>query len=155
MGKKRRTSHHIKTQSFGGKDGPENEILINDQDFHKPYHTIFCGFPLDIAIWNLVGCWDTINPHQQKSEPNVDAERLSGRMGAWNKLFGPRATQRKAIGILIEEFAIYADDFEKRKVGHVLDKGLHLGDISKNDHDYLKNLLQKTGKKWNRKGKKK
>lgn len=151
MGKKGHTSHHLKTQSFGGRDTPENEILIDDQAFHKPYHTIFGGFPLDIAIWDLIGCWNTINPHKQKTEPNVTVKRLEGRIGAWNTLFGPRATQRKAIQILIEEFVVYSDDFEKAKVADVLDRGLRLGEISKSDKDLFDNMLKKKGTKWKRK----
>lgn len=142
----KRTWHHIRPKSRGGKDKThynDNEILV-DARLHDRLHQLFSNQRLNEIVLLLIFSWDTICPYLEVKEPNTYKERADfiSRRKAWDILFGANSTKVSAIEKLIKEFLRTEEDAVKIKIA--LEMGYAIKAISLEDLEHLISLIKNT-----------
>ena len=150
-----KTRHHFRPRSRGGMDGLPNEVGIDDNRLHRPYHTLFSNLRPSEAILLLLFSFETICPYLEKAEPNTKDNRRGfvSRMRAWDTLFGECddwtplgvhiKNMKSAIRKVVEEFAQTKED--KKLVMSALWKGMNENVLTSEEiYDYKKKLRART-----------
>lgn len=145
-GAPKKTWHHIRPKSRGGKDRThyeKNELLL-DAELHNRFHQLFSNQRLNEVVLLLLFSWDTACPYAEIKENNTYRKRADfiSRRKAWDILFGGNSTKLSAIERIVRVFLRTEEDAVK--VVGALEAGHAMKAISTEEFEYLMKHIKNT-----------